>query len=259
VAEVASPRETELAAEEAAVRAGGIITYSVAGKGFFAATGDGEFLGPARPDDLVHVHDAGATEQVLSPDGTRSARIDRREDGVYLAVGSPGAEDLTWQLAGPSDPALVSGGKGHARELAGVPLVVAWSPDSKKLAFGSITGEPWNLTILNVEYGTVAMGHYPVSGGYVGELAWAPDGSYLAISTYSLDRRNHSVLILDAKTSRLDRVVDGCHLTWSPDSKFIAIHRDPGPDGGAWVISPDGETMYPITRERDAFPHSWRA
>ena len=98
-----------------------------------------------------------------------------------------------------------------------------------------------------------------VRGGYVGELAWASTGEHLAISTYSLDRRNHSVLMLDMATAQVRYLVDGCHLTWSPDGAFLAIHRDPGPEGGAWVVSPAGETLYAISREEQAFPYAWVA
>jgi Tol biopolymer transport system component len=135
--------------------------------------------------------------------------------------------------------------------------VVAWSPDSKQLAYGSVTGEPWTLQIMTT--GAVPqITTREVRGGYVGELAWSPDGRYLAISTYQLDRKNHTVLMYDTKTGSLSHVIDGCHLTWSPDSRFLAIHRDPGPDGGAWVISPDGETRIALTRDPAAFPYSWR-
>ncbi|MGH2608445.1 MAG: TolB family protein, partial [Tepidiformaceae bacterium] len=236
----------------------GIITYEVTGKGFFTAHASGEVIGEASADDLHHVHNAGAEDRVLAPDGTRSARIDRTDAGVFLAVGAPGHEQMVGQIAGPSDPALVAGGKGHARAVAGVPLVVAWSPDSKQLAYGSITGEPWALQVLSVSSGFAFPGprSYEVEGGYVGELAWSPDGRYLAISTYSLDRKNHTVLMLDTTTNRVDTVIDGCHLTWSPDSRFLAIHRDPGPEAGAWIISPDGDTRLALSREPGAFPYT---
>jgi WD40 repeat protein len=236
----------------------GIITYEITGKGYFTARASGEVIGPASPHDLHSVHNAGAEDSVSSPDGSQSVRIDRNEQGVFLAVGAPGAEQSIGQIAGPSDAALVAGGKGAARAVEGIPLVVAWSPDSKRLAYGSITGEPWTLHIMSAPgYGHSSVAHQ-VEGGYVGELAWSPDGRYLAISTYSLDRRNHTVLMLDTTTNRVETVIDGCHLTWSPDSRFLAIHRDPGPGEGAWIISPDGETRVALNREQGAFPYTWR-
>jgi hypothetical protein len=64
--------------------------------------------------------------------------------------------------------------------------------------------------------------------------------------------------MLDTTTNRLTTVIDGCHLTWAPDSRFLAIHRDPGPDAGAWIISPDGDTRLALSREPGAFPYAWR-
>jgi hypothetical protein len=222
----------------------GVITYQIPGQGFYVAKASGEPLGVASEHDIHGVHDASATDEVSSPDGKDSARIDRNPTGVWLAVGAPGAEASIAQLAGPSDPALVAGGKGAAREVEGIPLVVAWSPDSERLAYGSITGEPWSLNVYNGHGSVPEFQRHQVTGGYVGELAWSPDGQYLAISTYAVDRTSHTVLLLDTRTNRMERLSDGCHLTWSPDSKYLAIHRDPGVESGAWVLSVDGDTRF---------------
>ena len=235
----------------------GLITYEVTGKGFFNARPSGEQLGPASESDLHLVHNATEQERVVAPDGSRAARVVRSADGVSLVASAPGLLDRGFYLAAPSDPALVAGGKGAAREVAGIPLVVAWSPDSKKLAYGSITGEPYALQVVE-PFGVGSPRFYEVAGGYVGEVAWSPDGRYLAVSTYSLDRKNHTVFVLDTSTNALAKVSDGCHLTWSPDGKYLAIHRDPGPEAGAWVISPDGHERYAVSREPGAFPYAWR-
>jgi Tol biopolymer transport system component len=97
-----------------------------------------------------------------------------------------------------------------------------------------------------------------VVGGYVGELAWSPDGSKLAISTYTIDRLSHSVLITDPGDGYAPRLLDGCHVTWSPDSAYLAVHRDPGAEPGAWVVSAtDAAERWAITREVQAFPLTW--
>lgn len=248
-----------LAPAAAAPRQGptGLITYEVTGKGFFNARPSGEQLGTASDADLHLVHNATEQDRVDAADGLRSARIERSDAGVSLVASAPGLVDRSFGLSGPADPALVNGGKGAARAVAGIPLVVAWSPDSEKLAYGSITGEPYALQIVE-PFGLGRSQFHEVAGGYVGELAWSPDGRYLAISTYSLDRKNHTVFMLDTTRNALAKVSDGCHLTWSPDGKYLAIHRDPGPEAGAWVISPDGHERYAVSREPGAFPYAWR-
>src|SRR5687768_4994979 len=241
---------------------GGVITYEVTGRGLFTATGDGSSLGSATYEHLhSEGHVAAAVEEAPSPDGKWTAAILRNPSGVFLTLrGEDGIQRITTQLASGDDPALVAGGKGHARAVEGVPLVVAWSPDSKTLAFGSVTGEPYSLGLLsNPGLTNPSITYSQVYGGYVGELAWSPDGKLLAISTYSLDRLNHSVLIADPSTGSVRTLIDGCHITWSPDSKYVAIHRDPGPEAGAWVIAAnDKSDRWAITREGKAFPLTWR-
>ena len=241
---------------------GGVITYEVTGRGLFTATGDGSSLGSATYEHLhAEGHVASVVEEAPSPDGKWTAAILRNPSGVYLTLrGEDGIQRTVTQLASSDDPALVAGGKGHARAVEGVPLVVAWSPDSQTLAFGSVTGEPYSLGLLsNPGLANPSITYSQVYGGYVGELAWSPDGKLLAISTYSLDRLNHSVLIADPTSGYVRTLIDGCHITWSPDSKYVAVHRDPGPEAGAWVIAAtDKSDRWAITREEKAFPLTWR-
>ena len=240
---------------------GGVITYEVTGRGLFNSTGDGLSLGATTYE---HLHSEGAVasavEEAASPDGKWTAAILRNSSGVFLTLrGENGVQRIATQLASGDDPQLVAGGKGHARAIEGVPLVVAWSPDSRTLAFGSVTGEPYTLGLLSNVGTNPAVSYSQVYGGYVGELAWSPDGKLLAISTYSLDRRNHSVLIADPATGYVRTLIDGCHITWSPDSKYVAVHRDPGDEAGAWVIAAnDKSDRWAITREEKAFPLTWR-
>jgi WD40 repeat protein len=237
----------------------GTITFEVTGFGLFTADATGAPLGTTTYDKLAHDgHVATAQDSVPSPDGKTVATIERVPAGVFLSVTAGGFTNGIAQLAGSSDPALVAGGKGAARAVEGVPLVVAWSSDSSRLAFGSITGDPYVLTVMRPATPTYGTAGFQVQGGYVGELAFSPDGKYLAVSTYALDRKSHTVLMLELATGRLTRLIDGCHITWSPDSLYIAIHRDPGAEAGAWVISAtNAEERWPISNEAQAFPLTW--
>lgn len=241
----------------------GVITYEVTGRGLFTASGAGDPIGTASYEHLhASGHVATAVESTASPDGTLIASVVRNPGGVFLAVsGADGAQRSLTQLAGDGDPQLVAAGKGHARAVDGVPLVVAWSPDSQFLAFGSVTGEPYSLGVMRSpgSYQPEVM-YRSVSGGYVGELAWSPDGAKLAISTYSMDRLNHSVLVADPSGGgEAALLLDGCHVTWSPDSGYLAVHRDPGAEAGAWVVAAtDAADRWAITREVQAFPLTWR-
>jgi dipeptidyl aminopeptidase/acylaminoacyl peptidase len=228
----------------------GIIAYEVTGKGIFAVSAAGEQLGLAGHQ---HTFIRAPRDDASSPDGNAIATVERRPDGVFLNVIWNHRVLAPIQLAGPDAPTLVDGGKSLAAAVKGVPLVLAWAPDSKTLAYGSITGEPYVLHLLTA----AGVRDVQVSGGYVGELTWSPDGRYLAISTYALDRKDHSVLIIGVGETVARRLSDGCHIVWSPDSRYIAIHRDPRTETGAWVLSADASERYAITTDPDAFPLTW--
>lgn len=233
--------------------AGGIITYTTA-QGDASVHPNGE---PAVFQGLpgVPVVTRGGVEEFPAPGGVAVAYVEREGSNAWLAMRQGGMSERLAQLADESSPPLVNGVKADVSVAGGVPLVVAWSPDSKYLAFGSLTGAPYALHV--VERATGSQETYSVAGGYIGELAWAPDGSRLAISTYSADRRDHTVYALDPSGGAPVRLIDGCHIIWSPDSEHIAIHRDPHREPGAWVIAIDGSEAYAISNEPTAFPLAW--
>ncbi len=241
-----------------ALAGGGTITYEVTGAELFTADSAGKPTGLTTYDKLAHDgRVATATDAVVSPDRAMVASIERVPDGVYLALTKSGLTSRITQIASSGDPALVAGGKGAARAVDGVPLVMVWAPDSKQLAFGSITGDPYFLTLLSPSTIPSVQG-YEVSGGYIGELTFSPDGHYLAVSTYAMDRRSHTVLMVNLLQGKLTRLIDGCHITWSPDSRYVAIHRDPGVESGAWVVSAtDANDRWAISNEAQAFPLTW--
>jgi Tol biopolymer transport system component len=136
--------------------------------------------------------------------------------------------------------------------------VVAWSPDSQLVAYGSLIGEPFSLNVASPS-GLASARALSVSGGYVGELAWSPDGRYLGISTYTMDRKNHTTFIFDRASGTVRRLIDGCHITWAPDSKYVAVHRDPSPEPGTWVVAVDGSQRYALSADPTSYPELWEA
>jgi hypothetical protein len=231
-------------------RPGGVIVYEVTGLGRFTTTAAGEPLDGSGHD---HPFLRAPRDDARSPDGNALASVERRPEGVFLNVTWRHVSLAPIMLAGPDAPELVNGGKVQAAAVKGVPLVLAWSPDSKALAYGSLTGEPFVLHVLTLHGDR----DVEVPGGYVGELSWSPDGHYLAISTYAMDRKDHTVLLLGVGESRAHRLSDGCHIIWSPASGHVAIHRDPRAETGAWVLSVTGNDRYAITSEPDAYPLTW--
>lgn len=190
---------------------------------------------------------SGLTAYVYTNDG--SSWLNVFGENVSRAVG---------QISDPSSPLLVTtGGKGGAVAAGGVPLVVRWSPDGRFIAFGSLTGQPETLQVASADGASVT---YALDEGYVGEAEWSPDGRYLAVSSYVAPKegqREHWVYILDTRDGSFQRIFDGCHIRWSPDSRFIAAHRDPGGEQGVWIASADGTWRRQLTGEPGAFPLTW--
>jgi len=186
---------------------------------------------PGRGPIIAPVFSPGlGVEQFPSPDGEAVAFIKTTDEGAWLIsrlmVKDGGRITEVGQLGGGDWPELVAGGKGGARSRGGVPLVVAWSPDGQKLAWGSVTNAPYNLQI--AKRGAWDPRSLPLVGGYVGELAWSPDGRYLAVSTYAANRTDHTILMLDTVEDGVpQQVAKGCVMVWSPDGGYLALHGEP--------------------------------
>ncbi|MEZ4503876.1 MAG: hypothetical protein R3C39_14735 [Dehalococcoidia bacterium] len=196
-----------------------------------------------------------ASETYPSPNGRAVATVRFDDAGTWLEVTQGDSVVATYALSGIVGDQLVNGGKTAARGVDGVPLVVAWSPDSSRLAFGSIAGAPWTLNLASSTDWTATA--HEVRGGYVGELAWAPDSALLAISTYELDRSNHSVLLYDPQTEAVSDLVDGCKVVWSPDGEYVAVHREPHAATGVWIAAVRDALRVEISPESAAFPVAW--
>jgi hypothetical protein len=247
-----TPPESVPNAPAASVRPAGEVTFSVTGSGAFRIKADGS----GRPVAATLPALASPSEpgRYRAPNGTITLTVRETADGTFI---DRSASAFSWWLASSGDPALVASGKGPAKAVEGVPLVVAWSPDSNAFAFGSVTGAPWSLHVANDRAALPEVATFEVPGGYVGELVFSPDSKYLAISTYSLDRRDHTVLVLELATGQLRTLSDGCHITWSPDSRYLAVHRDPYREPGAWVLAVDGSERFALSSDPEAFPHVW--
>ena len=190
-----------------------------------------------------------------SPNGRFIATVRRDQEGTSLDVTTGAVRVASFLLAAPDGDQLVNGAKGTARAVAGVPLTVAWSPDSRYLAFGSIIGSPWGLYVITA--GDWRTERHRIWGGYAGELAWSPDSELLAISTYEIDRSDHSVLIFDSSVRRVRYLIDGCLIVWAPDGDYIALHREPKVEPGVWIASADGEDRIRVTADPTAVPLVW--
>jgi WD40 repeat protein len=163
-------------------------------------------------------HSGGITTMAISPNGKYLAG----GSGGFVEAGKPFGELLLWDL---QTSEVVYSSRAHQ---AGV-TSVAFSPDGKLLASASHDG---TVRICEVPSGRFVRS---MTGAWTGEdmmsdLAFSPDGSYLAVSDTMFNGEFDStgrVLVWETKTWRLRReFVEPHHifsaLDFSPDGKTLA-------------------------------------
>jgi WD40 repeat protein len=96
---------------------------------------------------------------------------------------------------------------------------VGWSPDGKRIAAGTVEG---TVQVIDVATGQQVLTYTGKNGALssVYQLAWSPDGKYLAESS------GGSVQLRDPDTGEMiSTIVDDAadQLAWSPDGKYLGI------------------------------------
>ncbi|MCI0776700.1 MAG: PD40 domain-containing protein [Chloroflexi bacterium] len=191
----------------------------------------------------------------IAPDATTVAFVDQTDEGAWMAVWEPSGVTRLAQLTGSDSPPLVGQDKSVARAADGVPLLAAWSPDGSRLAYGTAIG---GQDVFHVaESRAWSERTHSLSDGFVGELAWSSDGQHVAISSYSRDGRDHTVYVVAADGDGMTKLIDGCLIVWSPDSRYLAVHRDPYYEPGLWVFSIDGVKRHQLSDEAGATALAW--
>jgi hypothetical protein len=237
----------------------GVIGYQVQGEWSWVSA-DTAVPAPGHagaPAEALHVGLGAVTGAVPwefpAPGGERIAYLDPGTAG-YLFIADSSSITQIGRVTDKTSPELIIGDKGAAALAGGVPLIAAWSPDAALLAWGSLAGVPETLHVSTAD-GEVTR-TFALEEGYVGEAVWSPDGRYLAISSY--DEGRHGLYVLDTRDWSFAKLLDGCHIVWSPDSNWMALHRDPGDETGVWTVSPeDPRDRAQITSAVRAFPVAW--
>jgi putative methionine-R-sulfoxide reductase with GAF domain len=151
-------------------------------------------------------------DPVFSPDGTKLA---------YIQVKNCCVDEETADVYVESSD---GGGRTPVTTDTKPKFGVAWSPDSKQLAYGYYNSG-FRLAVVNAD-GTgahdVATGENP---------SWSPDGTQLAYD----DSKFH-VFVANADGSNARQIADGEKPAWSPDGTRIAFDEK----GDAFTMRPDG-------------------
>jgi dipeptidyl aminopeptidase/acylaminoacyl peptidase len=200
-------------------------------------------------DDLISLKRAGTP--AISPDGTFVAYTIREtnwDDNAYKT------EIWIADVAAGTTRQLT-----HAAKSSNAPT---WSPDGKRLAFGSDRSDKRQLYLIDPTGGEAEAITSGDDG--VGSFAWSPDGSQIALTrtdaqtdamkerekqfgqfdVIDADYRMTHLSVIDVATKMVRRVTKGDFtvgaFSWSPDGKQIAFdHRINGANanGGTADIS----------------------
>jgi len=144
-------------------------------------------------------------------------------------------------------------------DLAGEQETLAWSPDGRTLAVGSIcTGRHVRIYLwdqITREVTPVTEDDYGASNP-----AFSPDGKWLAFSATRDGATD--IFIYELATGAMINLTPGeskeRHPAWSPDSQWIAYTSDASGNDDIWVMRVDGTEPRNVTNApgRDILP-SW--
>lgn len=130
-----------------------------------------------------------------------------------------------------------------------------WSPDSRRIAFGSLRSGNDDIWVVNVD-GTGLKNLTDDSSAADFHPRWSPDGTQIAIvSTRSGGDKDVWVMQSDgANPINLTYDNDGHDTspTWSPDGTYIAFVSDRAGRQDIWLMQPDGSEAVNLTEDIDS-------
>lgn len=125
---------------------------------------------------------------------------------------------------------------------------IAWSPDSRQIAFASDRKGTLDLFVMNAD-GTGVV-QLTSGAGNDGAPAWSPDGSRIAFVS---DRGGkQDIYVMNADGSNIIRLThdqgDASHPSWSPDGNRIAFALDINSNSDIYTMnSTDGSNILKLT------------
>lgn len=139
---------------------------------------------------------------------------------------------------------------------AGYRFDIAWSPDSKRLAWSDQTGTLYHAAVADGRPVRVAKGEE----GDIREYAWSPDSKWMAYTTFGSNGYG-SIHLYDVKSGRSTWVSGGTtpdsDPTFDPEGKYLyfasARHFAPrlgGFDDGTWIF-PNPVGLFAVTLAAD--------
>ena len=169
----------------------------------------------------------------ISPDGNR-ALIEARGDIFSLPAENGYVKDLT-QTSGIAE------------------RYPAWSPDGKSIAYWSDQSGEYELWLIDADKPNSAKKLTSYGAGFRYSLFWSPDSRKIAF----IDKATH-IKIYDMQTGEttdVDKALRFTHgnlenftCSWSPDSRWIAYHRDLSNEhSGVFIYDYQDKTLHQVS------------
>jgi Tol biopolymer transport system component len=129
----------------------------------------------------------------------------------------------------------------------------AWSADGSKLVFESVTGNAFNLYVINAD-GTDLHQLTTSTNRTDVQPAWSPDGTKVAFSRQKMDGTG-AIWIIDDDGTNLHRITgegsQNAHPNWSPDGSLIVFESDRSGGHDLYTMTPGGQNKTNITNTLD--------
>ena len=129
----------------------------------------------------------------------------------------------------------------------------AWSADGSELAFESVTGNAFNLYVINADGTGVRQITHSTHRTDV-QPAWSFDGLRLAFSRQKMDGTG-GIWVVHVDGSKLQRLTGDDNANsrpaWSPDGSTIAFVSDRSGNHDLWLMDRDGSNKRPLTTTPD--------
>lgn len=183
-----------------------------------------------------------ATLVVVDADGTRSVVV----DSARIPDASPDTRAIGPSIAATSPDNL--------------PPLIAWAPDSERLAYALPRDGVWRIFVARSD----RPGGTPIGDPALPAIhpAWSPDGRTIAFSGGRWNA-DPAVYLMSADGSDVRRLttvtLPNSSPAWSPDGRTIAFTVRSLCQGEVWAIGADGTGERPIAADRafDLHGQSW--
>jgi len=129
----------------------------------------------------------------------------------------------------------------------------AWSPDGSQVAFESVTGDVFDLYVVQAD----GSGWYQVTDEVNRtdvQPSWSPDGTTLVFSRQKMDGTG-SISLVSATGGAITPLTNeqrfNAHPVWSPDGSTILWESDRSGNHDLWLMNADGSNQRNLTNTPD--------